>query len=265
MCRLLAIVSPHETTVAAELGSDRLNVFASLSRVHQDGWGWVHLTAPGETPLLHTSVRAASEDPDFRAALSTDIARAAIVHLRWATSGLAVEARNTHPFLADGVAFAHNGSLKPIDELRRLVDEESRSGLNGTTDSEMYFAIIRQHLRDGGDLPAAVLAAVRELRPRFPVSSLNAMLLDATRLVVVHASARSLLPPEDIDEIRRSDLPDEHLEDYFALRWTRRADGTLLIGSTGVGESDWLPMPSESVATIELGDGSVSVTAIVQD
>jgi glutamine amidotransferase len=254
MCRLFAYVAPTTSAADAELGPAGIESFVSLAQLHGDGWGWSGIADPGDTPAVQKSVRSAAEDEAFGPALAAQ-ARAAMVHLRWATLGLGVQDDNTHPFLADGIAFEHNGSLKPLDRVRSMLSPESLEGMIGQTDSEMYFALVREEVAAGLPLPEAALATASRLREAFPDKSLNAILLDAEQLVVVHASAGSTLDAEDIAEILSYDLPDEHAEDYFALRWRRKEDGTVLIGSTGVAGTDWEALPPESVTTIRLADG----------
>ncbi len=100
----------------------------------------------------------------------------------------------------------------------------------------MYFALIQEQLAAGASLPDATARVARRLREAFPLSSLNAILLDSEQLVVVHASARSVLPADDFEEITQlGGLPDEHNEDYFALRWKRAADSTVLDQLHGCG------------------------------
>jgi glutamine amidotransferase len=272
MCRLFAYVAPTTSAADAELGPAGIESFVSLAQVHGDGWGWSGIADPGTPPEVQKSVRSAAEDEAFGSAIAAQ-ARAAMVHLRWATLGLGVQDHNTHPFLADGISFEHNGSLKPLDRVRSLLSAESVERLTGQTDSEMYFALIREGVADEGEvhlegvadglpLPSAALEAASRLRAEFPVSSLNAILLDAEQLIVVHASAGSSLDEEDIAEILAYDLPDEHAEDYFALRWRRKDDGTVLIGSTGVAGTDWEALPPESVTTIRLSDGRATTESL---
>jgi glutamine amidotransferase len=264
VCRLFAYLAPEGSTAERELGERGILSFLSLAQIHGDGWGWAGVQSPGDAPLVHKSTLSASKDPAFRPSLRTG-ARAAMVHLRWATMGLEVETDNTHPFLADGVSFQHNGSLKPIERVRALLSPEGVAGMHGDTDSEMYFALIREKMATGVGLPAATLATIRDLRDAFPESSLNAILLDSEQLIVVHASARSVLPETDVIEIMQYDLPDEHIEDYFALRVLRKPDGTILIGSTGVAEPGWEPLLAESVSTIRLADGRMTTASLFSD
>ena len=261
MCRLFAYVAPQASTVDRELGMRGLDSFISLAQVHGDGWGWAGVTEIGDGPSVHKSVESAAKDPGFGTALSV-ASRAAMVHLRWATAGMDIEEENTHPFLVDGISFEHNGSLKPVERVQEMLSPDSLANMQGGTDSEMYFAFVREKLATGLDVPAATLAAASELRQAFPVSSLNAILLTSDYLIVVHANALSTLAEEDVTEIMQFDLPDEHADDYFALRWLRKPDGTILIGSTGVAGPDWAPLPAESVTTIDLAHGTATTVQL---
>jgi hypothetical protein len=106
---------------------------------------------------------------------------------------------------------------------------------------------------------------VAQLRPLYPQASLNALVLGEGQLIAVHAHAHSRLPDEDIEEITAANLPTEHLEDYFALRWARTAENTLAVGSTGFGDLDWQPLPPESVTTISMTDLSMTSAPVMAD
>lgn len=262
MCRLFAFIAPERSTVRRELGDAGIESLVSLARLHGDGWGWAGVESLGDSPVVRKSAQSAIDDPRFEEAMTTP-ARAAMVHLRWATSGIVIADRNAHPFLEGEVAFEHNGALKPIDALRALLSPEVRAGLHGETDSEMYFALIREQLALGLSLLDATVHVVRRLREVFPLASLNAILLDREQMVVVRASAHSILSERSLGEIAlHPHLPDDHNEDYFALRWKRHDDGTIIIGSTGVAEFDWEPLPAESVTAIRLADRSGTTVAL---
>ncbi len=264
MCRLFAFVAPRSSTVDAELGQSGLHCLISLAQVHGDGWGWAGVSEVGSQPTVHKSPLSAAVDPQFHSTLDTP-ARAAMVHLRWATLGLEIGTENTHPFLADGISFEHNGSLAPMERIRALLSPEGLAGMHGDTDSEMYFALIRDKTAAGLSLPAATLATVRELREAYPTGSLNALALDAEHLVVVHANARTFLNDHDVMLLHEYDLPDAHADDYYSLQWVTKDDGTVLIGSTGVAEAGWQSMPAEAVITISLADGSATIAKILTD
>ncbi|MFS0897304.1 class II glutamine amidotransferase [Mycolicibacterium litorale] len=264
MCRLLGVVSAVPVSVSEAVGAPTLKDFLALTKIHGDGWGIAAVEAPGQPPAVEVSAGSAFDDPAFDAA-TTGRALASMVHLRWATNGLAVRPENSHPFLADGIAMAHNGSIKPMAPLDGLLEPDVAATLLGTTDSERYFALIRQHRRTAPTLAEAVRRAVAQLRHRYPEASLNALLLGEGQLIAVDAHARSSLPAEDIEEITAADLPTEHLEDYFALRWARPDERTVVIGSTGFGALDWQPLPPECVTAVSIDDLSMTLHPLVTD
>lgn len=265
MCRLLGVVSVNPISIADAVGDGVLKDFVALTKVHGDGWGVADVDHVGVSPRVRVSAGSALDDPEFDAATHDPRSAATMVHLRWATNGLAVEPQNSHPFIADGLAMAHNGSIKPISLLNDLLEPAVADTLRGTTDSERYFAVIRQHRRSAPSLAEAVRRAVVQLREIYPDASLNALVLGEDQLIVVHAHARSRLLDEDIEEISATDLPAEHLEDYFALRIARPADGVVVVGSTGFGDLGWEPLESESVTAISMRDLAVERLPLVAD
>ena len=81
--------------------------------------------------------------------------------------------------------------------------------------------------------------------------------------ILVSVSARSRLPDEDVAEITAADLPAEHLEDYFGMRWARSDEDRVVIASTGFGDLDWRPLESESVTSISMHDLSMSTLPLM--
>jgi predicted glutamine amidotransferase len=260
MCRLLGYVSGRPVTAGEAVGTEEVRAFADLARVHCDGWGAGWVERPGAPPRVRVSERSAERDPAFADQHAGHPAVAGLLHLRWATLGLSVTHANTHPFLADGIAFAHNGSLPP-GAVEDLLEPVYRDGLRGDTDSERYFALVRQFRATSPDLATAVRRTVGALVPRAPRASLNALLLDGTALVAVHVSARSALPPEDTELCRAAGLPADHLDAYFAMRM-RRTERGVQIGSTGFGDAAWELLPPDSLTTVALADLSVTTEAL---
>lgn len=263
MCRLLGVVSCAPIAVSDAVGAHVLKDFVALTKIHGDGWGIATVGRAGQEPRVEVSAGSALDDPAFVAATADHRFAASLLHLRWATTGIAVKPQNSHPFLADGVAMAHNGSIKPTGPLDELLDPSITASLRGTTDSERYFALIRRHRPDAPNLAEAVRRAVAQLRERYPAASLNALVLGEDQLIAVHAHARSRLPKEDIEEITAAELPAEHLEDYFALRWARPDEQTIVVGSTGFGDLDWQPLPPESVTAISMHDLTMTPQPLV--
>ena len=266
MCRLLGVVSSSPISVVDAVGGEVLDDFLALTKVHGDGWGAAFLgRTAGAEPEACVSAGSALHDMEFAAVTGERRSAASMVHLRWATNGLAVQPQNSHPFVADGIAMAHNGSIKPMGPLDELLDPDVAASLQGTTDSERYFGLIRQCRRDAPTFAEAVRRAVARLREIYPDASLNALLLGEGQLIVVHAHAHSRLLDEDIEEITAAELPAEHLEDYFALRVARPTPETLVVGSTGFGDLAWEPLPPECVTAIALSDLSMTQHPLVED
>jgi predicted glutamine amidotransferase len=263
MCRLLGVVSATPISVSRVVGEHVLADFVALTKIHGDGWGVARIRLPGQGPKIEVSAGSAAADPHFAAAIHDRRSAASLVHLRWATTGLAVRPENSHPFLADRIAMAHNGSVKPIGRLDDLLTPEIAATLRGSTDSERYFGLIRQHRASSPNLAEAVRRAVSQLREIFPTASLNAIVLGEDQMIAVHAHARSQLPDEDIAEITAADLPAEHLEDYFGMRWARTDSDRVVIASTGFGDLDWRPLESESVTAISMYDLSMTTLPLM--
>jgi predicted glutamine amidotransferase len=263
MCRLLGVVSATPISVSQAVGERVLADFVALTKIHGDGWGIARVRLPGHPPRIEVSAGTGADDPHFAAATHDQRSAATLVHLRWATTGIAVRPENSHPFLAERIAMAHNGSIKPIGELDELLTPEIAATIVGSTDSERYFGLIRQHRASSPDLAEAVRRAVSQLREIFPTASLNALILAEDQMIAVHAHARSRLPDEDIAEITAADLPAEHLEDYFGMRWARTDQDRVVIASTGFGDLDWQPLESESVTAISMYDLSMTTQPLM--
>ncbi|HSP00636.1 MAG TPA: ergothioneine biosynthesis protein EgtC [Thioalkalivibrio sp.] len=77
--------------------------------------------------------------------------------VRSATSGFASGPANTPPFAWGELLFSHNGYLEDFvprvrPRLQRWLDGETESGIDGSTDSEYLFAVVRQLLAEDDDL-----------------------------------------------------------------------------------------------------------------
>lgn len=252
MCRLLGAVSPVPATIETVLGAGQQQVFTDMATLHRDGWG----TAWRDEAGLHRRVRptSAAGNAELADTLTRQAATARIVHLRLATMGLACSIENTHPFLVDGMALAHNGSLEPAGPIERLLGAEQRASLEGTTDSERYLAAIRTRAARGGSVFEALVDTVAALRLAYPSRSLNALLLTDTELFAVHASEDVPIPHGVFaaSGIPAERLPRHHVDAYYLMRTRRGADGSILFASSGLDIVGWDPLPAESVTRVDL-------------
>ena len=133
------------------------------------------------TPSVYRKPVAAKRSETFIAGAHEVRSRTFLAHIRHATAG---EPRldNTHPFEQDGRLFAHNGVLGDLPGLRRRLGRYSEL-VHGTTDSELYFALITKRIDEAaGNISSGITAAAREIAAEFPLYSLNMLITTPTDL-----------------------------------------------------------------------------------
>jgi len=276
MCRLLAYACRRPRALADLLGAAEFDNFRQLARLHHDGWGmsWVvemdalGQPAPpgkgaevvaGEGPLrVKRSTKTAYSDPEFVALAGQPLGRAGLVHLRWATLGLSVSEANTHPFLADGWAFAHQGSIDGPERLDDLLAPDWARRRRGTTDSERYFFLVLQAIEEEKGLVAGIQKAVNDVAKTCGPASLNAILVSGSSVVFVHGR-EDLGPPSPEQMVATAGaVPRDHLDNYLKIRY-RQFDGDFVIASSGLDQEGWQEMPPCSVLHVDLGEMSMSL------
>ncbi|GAB6901819.1 class II glutamine amidotransferase [Kineosporia succinea] len=181
MCRLIGAVSRHRAPVADLLGDD-LDPFIRLACEHKDGWGLAFRQEDGTIGILRGIDRADDSDR-LQHALKHQLTDMAVLHIRMASPNLAVTVNNTHPFGDARAAFAHNGEIRPVAALEKLIDPDLLATAAGTTDSERYYLAVRERMNRGvtpGD--AITLTAQAITQSSDLVVSLNAMMLTPTGL-----------------------------------------------------------------------------------
>lgn len=267
MSRMLAYVADRALSPREAWGEGLVGEFADLARLHADGWGSASIDARGEV-AAEGGVEAF--EPGQLAAAGVSAAR--LLYLRFASKGSPALPQNTQPFVRDGLAFQHNGLLAPRDRALGLLAPADVADLVGTTDSEVYFAIVRRHLGAAApDEPArlsALAAAVNEVRAAYPDACLNAFVLDGAGLFVVHSAGRAATPLLAFRErgFAPESLPPGHGPDYNTLRVVRGASGAFVVATTGVDQAGWQALPADSVSRIDaLGIRSVPIEPAFPD
>lgn len=150
MCRLFGIHSlsrtrVHQALVAAD------NALMVQGKCHNDGWGIAYYL--NGIPHLLKSPKSASADEDFSLLAQSINSPTVIAHVRQATQG-ALSLLNCHPFQYGSWVMAHNGDCPSFqitkNELIEDLDIEFRAHLFGSTDSEIFFALLLNDLKKKG-------------------------------------------------------------------------------------------------------------------
>jgi predicted glutamine amidotransferase len=248
MCRLLGWVSDTPRALADLLTTAELAEFTELSRHHADGWGIAWYDGDGAIQTRR-SEGAAYRDEAYAKAVTEIASTGAVLHLRWATPGIPVQPGNTHPFVRDGYAFAHNGSIWPRDGLLDLID--TVPDLVGDTDSELYLlALLQRAAKLGFDdgLRETITDITAELTP----SSLNALLLGDGALTVLCCNVGDAGCPADAGP----DAAPEKLPGYYDLRLRHIGDARL-VASSGWGDAGgWEQVENGTALILPVGGGA---------
>jgi predicted glutamine amidotransferase len=259
VCRLLGYVARRPTSVVDVLGQADFEAFTALTAVHGDGWGMAWQDPDDHAIRIASSPDSAIRDPAYAQLAGQRLGRAGIVHLRWATPGLAVTPENTHPFVADGYAFAHNGHISPVERLERLLTRESHAKLRGDTDSERYFRFVMQCIAERGDDAEGLSESLAVLTGEFPDASLNALMLTPTHVFGVHINSQASAPVKGLRKLFDSEeeIPYRHTDDYFAMDFRLTPDAVHVI-SSGIDPEGWTPVPEDTAAMVDLASLEVS-------
>jgi len=249
MCRLLGYCARSRASLAGVIGEEGLRDFTALSAFHGDGWGMAW--ADGGRIRARRSPRRACDDSGYDELARQRLARLGIVHLRWATPGLAVGPENSHPFCRADVAMAHNGAIQPQDRLSELLPPAWEHLMTGRTDSERYFLHILFRLQAGRDMVTAIGETAASITARFTVNSLNAVLLTPAALYAVSCHDRSMIPEA---RLRKRGYPGsaEKFARHFDLAYRQTADAVVVASSDWPQDprQGWTPLPNKHVLTV---------------
>ncbi len=249
MCRLLGYCARDEAAVGDLIGEEGLGALIALSELHTDGWGMAWYEGTNSEPVIRKSPLRADE-PEFEKLARQPLGDLGLVHLRWATPGLAVNDLNTHPFRYGNYAFAHNGAVHPQERLGEILPADWEAQVAGTTESERYLLLIMSRLQaNGGDMVTAIADAAAQIERQFAPNSLNAILLTPRNLYGVSWHDRDKVPAAKLRERGYENRPDE-IACYFDLSYLATSDA-VVVASTGWARDGWKPLPSRHVLVVE--------------
>lgn len=199
--------------------------------MNADGWGvawWAPEVRP--EPARYRTAAPMWTDRSFRSVAEVVHAGAIVAAVRSATPPSPIVPTGNAPFTAGPWVFSLNGFVVgfrgPVGEqLRRAVSEERAVGIEGTTDSEVLFALVLDAL-DAGASPAAALAQVTASVLQHTDGKLNLLLCDGQRAIAT-TCGNSLFTLQD-DGLAAGGVlvASEPLDDHPG--WVRVADGSVV-------------------------------------
>jgi len=231
MCRMFGIVTtksqsiaPWMTSVEPSLRS--LAIADKSGEPNPDGWGVAWYDDGQDCPHVVKDPRPAYESPLFEQTVREVSARVALAHVR-RTSGTSPELANTHPFVVGRWSFCHNGYCSRERLIEHLLPK-FRNSLEGENDSEVYFALLLQHLESVADPLDALRGAVHEVMSVGDFTGLNFLLCDGQCMYAFHYSTD----------------PERH------SMYLQHQSGRELVASEPLGTGSWEELPNGSLAVL---------------
>jgi dimethylhistidine N-methyltransferase/ergothioneine biosynthesis protein EgtC len=260
MCRFLAYLGPAVSLESLLYVPEHSLVRQSFAprhqrhgRVNADGFGvgWYdHAVRP--EPARYRRDRPIWSDHSLASLAGLVRAPAVVAAVRDATPPAAVEESGSPPFTSGPWLFAHNGAVHDFAgsagvALRRQLSPGRLAGIEGTSDSEVIFALVLDALDAGASLSEALATGVATVTSVAP-ARLNLVLTDGLRLAATawddtlflldgrHEGSGVVVASEPWDDDRR---------------WTRVADRSVVdVDGDGLSVS---PLPHHRG---DSGDGS---------
>jgi predicted glutamine amidotransferase len=259
MCRLLGYCTRADASLAEIMGERGLNEFTQMSEFHGDGWGvaWYDQQRPGDVHVEKSPLRA-SGSAEYHELTHRSLGDLGLVHLRWATPGLPVKARNTHPFRHGAAVMAHNGAIHPQDRLGEMLPPAWERQLTGATDSERYFLHVMSGLESGEDMITAIEATVGHIGEMFSApNSLNAVLLTPDALYAICYYWPERIPHAALATRGLGCGTDQ----YFDLAYLETEAG-IVVASSGWPQDGWTPVPNRHVLVVARETLQVKLTPL---
>jgi predicted glutamine amidotransferase len=180
MCRLFGMSGGAQDVQATFWLLDAPASLLLQSDSQPDGVGLGTFDADG-APSVYRKPVAANRSQTFIAGAQQVRSRTFLAHIRHATGG-GVTMENTHPFEQHGRLLGHNGVIGDLEQLRARLGDYTEL-VHGTTDSELFFALITRRIDEsGGDVAAGITVAAQEIAAELTMYSLNIVVTTPTEL-----------------------------------------------------------------------------------
>ncbi len=242
-----------------------------------DGFGvaW-YVPDLSDEPALFKEVSPAWNNLNLLSLAAVTRSNCILAHVRAATPGLPVTQLNCHPFTWSRYAFMHNGHVARFRSIRRRLlerlSDDAFHQIKGSTDSELVFALLADHLRrqpdthDGANPLARALAKtirdLEQLRNESGIddpSLLNLALTDGHSAVVSRFISDT---PEKANSLYYRLGERFRCEDGICRMLNDEGRGAVIVASEPLTQKkDWIPVAPNCFVIVS-PDTSVSVTAI---
>lgn len=162
------------------------------------GFGWVNTL---QQTAIYTSTQPIWTDTNLIGLSDSLHSGYWLANVRSATPGQQITQTNTHPFKMDQLLFTHNGCIENFNPKIRSVfhdvlDTSIQADIQGNTDSEYLFALLRQQLSQTPDIAQAIhgmLSMLAEIITDEKVL-LNLIVGDGTRFYVLRHAMNGQCP-----------------------------------------------------------------------
>ncbi len=129
------------------------------------GFGWVN---PSRQTAIYTNTCPIWSDINLSSLSDSLFSPYWLGNVRSATPGQQITQSNTHPFKVDQILFTHNGYIEDFNPKIRplfheILDTSIQAEIQGNTDSEYLFALLRQQLLKTSNVAEAIAAMVSTL------------------------------------------------------------------------------------------------------
>jgi predicted glutamine amidotransferase len=228
LCRVLGLVSregfSQEYLAQFRNLAENGRVRRGAEPGHKDGWGVV--LHDGNIPIyLAREPKNASEDPKYLK-VSKQLGKVdkgiLLAHLRKATrNGGPPSVENTHPFVNDRWAFAHNGGITKFNI--------KPQGLEGITDSERLFRLLTNRIEKSRSFEDALAWSVSFVRKNFKYSSLNFVLSDGNVLYAYRDCVEA--------------------EDYYTMLY-KQSKKEVVVSQETLDGGEWKSIPNRNLAVV---------------
>lgn len=209
--------------------------------VNADGWGAAWLDAY-QQPAVYTNTQPIWADRNLDGLGRSLCSRVWLGNVRSATPGLGTHDVNTQPYADTRLMFVHNGFITDFAHtlrrsLRAALDAEMDASIEGNTDSEHLFALIRQQADQPRPALVKALGWLRAALQREGVSALlNIMVSDGESLAASRAAVGADCPSL-----------------YWHPSHADFSGGALIASEPFDEDTGWQPVPAQHVISLHPG------------